>query len=63
MKVLRLLQRQPDFDSIASVNVSDRLLGELERLLRTYIRYVVDRGLRTTQFMDLVASGRFGQRE
>ena len=32
------------------------LLGELERLLRTYIRYLVDRGLRTTQFMDLVCS-------
>ena len=66
MKVMRLLQRQPDFDSIASVHVSDRLLGELERLLRTYIRYLVDRGLRTTQFMDLVCSptsARSGQGE
>ena len=63
MKVMRLLQRQTDFDSIASVHVSDRLLGELERLLRTYIRYLIDQGLRTTQFMDLVASARFGRRE
>ncbi len=62
MKVVRLLRRRRRFEDIASIHVSDRLIGEIERLLRNYVRYVVERGLRTTRFMDLVCSSSPGTR-
>lgn len=59
MKVIRLIQRHPDFEKISAVRISPGILAELERLFRTYIRYVLEKGLRTTAFMDLVSSGRY----
>ena len=56
MKVARFLIREEGFARVAGLQVSQRALGELERLLRTYVRHVVERGLKTAEFMSLVSS-------
>ena len=56
MKVLRLLQRERDYAGVADVRVSTGILGEVERLLRTYIRYLIERELKSVEFMNLVSS-------
>ena len=55
MKVLRLLQREPDWPRISGLAVSARVLGGVERMLRTYIRFIVERDLKSAEFMNLVA--------
>jgi DNA repair protein RecO (recombination protein O) len=56
MKVLRLLQRERDYSGVADVTVSAGILVEVERLLRTYIRYLIERELKSAEFMNLVSS-------
>ena len=53
-KVLRFFQRNP-LDSAAALHVSHSMLAEIARLLRGYIRYVLERELRSVEFMDLVS--------
>ena len=56
MKVLRFLQRERDYAKVESLKVSDTLSHELERLLRAYIRYIMERELKSAEFMNLVSS-------
>ncbi len=56
MKVLRLLQRDANFAAAAGLNIPPTLLAELERLLRSYIRYLVERELKSAEFVSLVSS-------
>jgi DNA repair protein RecO (recombination protein O) len=51
LKVLRLLQRS-GFGDAARVRIAAGLAQELERHLREYIRYVLERDLRSTAFLD-----------
>ena len=55
MKVVRFLRREP-YPRVAELEVPAPLLEEIERLLRSYIRYVLERDLKSTEFMDLVRS-------
>ena len=55
IKVLRFLQRE-DLGRGASLSVSAALAGEIERLMSIYIKYVLERELKSTEFMKLVAA-------
>ena len=55
IKVLRFFQREAHA-KVAELNVGVALLEEVARLLRTYVRYVLDRELGSAEFMSLVAS-------
>ena len=57
IKVLRHLQREP-FESATSLTVPGSILRELERVLRTYLQYVLERELKSAAFMTLVDSQR-----
>ena len=61
MKVLRHFQREARAGA-AMPNVPFAILNELQRLLGTYITHVLERELKSTQFMDLVAPTTRGQR-
>ncbi|MBI4499081.1 MAG: DNA repair protein RecO [Chloroflexi bacterium] len=52
-KVLRLLQRD-DRSTIARLRLDPSLAAELERLLRQYLTYLLERDLKSTAFLDLV---------
>ena len=56
MKVLRFLQRDADYSDAAGLNVSPKLFAEIERLLQSYIRFLVERDLKSVEFMNLVSS-------
>ena len=58
MKVLRFLRREP-YAKVAVLEVPAVYAEELERLLGAYIRYLLERDLRSTEFMNLVTSPRF----
>ena len=58
MKVLRFLQREEQHARVAVLKLSASLSNELERLLRAYIRYIMERELKSADFMNLVSSGR-----
>ncbi len=58
MKVLRFLQRETSFTNVNEFNVPPHLLAVLERLNRVYIRYLVERDLKSAEFMNLVSSNR-----
>jgi DNA repair protein RecO (recombination protein O) len=56
VKVLRFFQRQ-SYARAAKLTLAPALLEELERLLATYIRHVLERVPNSTEFMSLLASG------
>jgi DNA repair protein RecO (recombination protein O) len=55
IKVLRFFQRA-DFAQALELSLTEQLNGELRRVLRTYIAYVLEREPRSAEFMRLVAS-------
>ena len=55
LKVLRYLQRE-GYPRAASVNVPATLAGELERVLRDYVGYLLEREVKSASFMGLLAS-------
>ena len=60
MKVMRYFQRE-GYEEAAGLHVPDGVQSELERLLIAYVRYVLERDLKSTDFMNLVSSaGRGG---
>ena len=56
IKVLRHFQRPTTRATTAELRVPRAILDELERLLRPYIFYVLERELKSAEFMSLVAS-------
>ncbi len=56
LKVIRHLQRR-EYPEVAQVKVSLSLAGELERIMRNYINYLLEREVKSVSFMSLVASG------
>ncbi len=54
VKVLRFFQRE-SFEKTAALDVPSPLLAEVERVLRTYVRYVLDRELKSADFVKRVA--------
>ena len=55
IKVLRYLQRQ-SIRRATSLSVSSELLGQVERLLTAYVTHVLERDLKSAEFMKLVAA-------
>lgn len=55
MKVVRFVRREA-YPRVAELEVPAPLLDEIERLLGSYIRYVLERDLKSTEFMNLVES-------
>ena len=51
LKVLRLWQTC-DFATAQKVNINSELALELELILREYIRYIIERQIRSTDFLD-----------
>ena len=61
MKVLRFLLREESYGAVSGLKMSANLGREVERLTRVYIRYVIERDLKSVDFMNLVGSGGAGQ--
>ena len=59
-KVLRYFQRE-GLQNAASLDVPPAVLNEIDRLLRTYIRYVLERELKSAEFVEIVARQRSAQ--
>ena len=55
MKVLRYFQ-QGSLDNIDELDMPGDLLKELDRVLRNYVRYVLEKDLKSAQFMSLVSA-------
>jgi len=56
MKVLRFLQREPDFARVVGLKMPGSVSSEIERLLRANLRFLIERELKSAEFMGLVAS-------
>ena len=59
-KVLRYFQRE-GLRSASALDVPPAILSEIDRLLRTYIRFVLERELKSAEFVELVARQRSAQ--
>jgi DNA repair protein RecO (recombination protein O) len=55
MKVLRFLLREREYARVEGLKVSAGLVREIERLLRVYIRFLVERELKSAAFVNLVS--------
>ena len=55
MKILRFLHRESRFANVESLRVSTSLLRETERLLRSYLRFLGEREVKSAEFMHLVS--------
>ena len=55
MRLLRLLQRERSPSRLMELEIPPGLIGETERTLRTYIRFIAERELKSAEFMSLVA--------
>ena len=53
MKFLRYVEREPLFENLENLKVSTKSQTEVQHLLRTYLRYVSERRLKTTELLDL----------
>lgn len=56
MKVLRFLQREREFNTVEGLKVLPPRMAEIERMMRTYIRYLAERELKSAEFMNLVST-------
>ena len=54
LKVLRHLQRTP-FNEIPKLRLSDNLRRELEQAMRSYTRYLLERDLKSAEFIHTVS--------
>ncbi len=55
MKLMRFMQKETLL-STAGLNVSRKLLNEVGQTNRRYIRFIMEKELKTTKFMDLVSN-------
>ena len=56
LKVVRFLQRE-EYTRAIHVRVSSAIIKEVERVMRHYIHYLLEREVKSVSFMGLVASG------
>ncbi len=54
MKVFRFLRRESRYDKVDALEVAASLVTEMERLLRNYIRFILEKDLKSAEFMNLV---------
>lgn len=55
IKLLRFLQKE-EFARVEALDIPDTLLVQLERIMRTYLRYVLERDLGSVKFMSQATS-------
>ena len=53
MKTLRFLQREASFDLLENLNVTPSILKDMERLMRAYLQYIVEREVRSANFVSM----------
>ena len=51
MKTLRFIQREASYDRLEALSVPSQILNDMERLMRTYIRHIVERDVRSAEFV------------
>ena len=51
MKTLRFVQREVSFDKLETLSVPSQILNDMERLMRTYIRHIVERDVKSAEFV------------
>ncbi len=56
MKTLRFVQRELQFDNVETLRVSEQILKDTERLMRSYIRYIAEREVRSAEFVSLTTN-------
>ena len=56
MKTLRFIQREVSFDKLEALSVPSRILNDMERLMRTYIRHIVEREVRSAEFVSITTN-------
>lgn len=56
MKTLRFIQREASFDKIEALRVPSHILNDMERLMRTYIRHIVEREVRSAEFVSITTN-------
>ena len=56
MKTLRFIQREARFDKVEALNVPAHIRQEMERLMRTYIRHVAEREVKSAEFVNITMS-------
>ena len=57
MKELRFLQQRDSYDDVDGLRTSAQQMTQIQRLTRTYIRFVLEKELKSVEFMDRVTSG------
>ena len=53
MKTLRFVQRELHFNNVETLKVSEQILKDMERLMRTYIRHIMEREIKSAEFVSL----------
>ena len=53
MKTLRFIQREADFGRVEALNAGERVLKDMERLMRAYIRHIIEREVKSAEFVNL----------
>ena len=53
MKTLRFVQREASFDNLERLSLTPSILNDMERLMRTYIRHIVEREVRSADFVSM----------
>lgn len=56
MKTLRFIQRETSFDRLEALSVPSQILNDMERLTRTYLRHIVEREVRSAEFVSLTTN-------
>ena len=53
MKTLRFVQRETRFDNVETLNVPVQIMKDVERLMRNYIRHIMEREIKSAEFVSL----------
>lgn len=56
MKTMRFVQRELQFDNVETLRVSEQILKDTERLMRSYIRHIAEREVRSAEFVSLTTN-------
>ncbi len=53
MKTLRFIQREKQYNRLDGLRVTERIGRDMERLMRTYIRHIAEREVKSAEFVNL----------
>ena len=55
MKVMRLLQREQSISVIEEIEIPQYVLIEVEQVLRTHLKYLIEKDMKSIKFINLVS--------